>query len=386
MTAVGAETQAGDPAGDERTSREAPRRPWCRGSRLLVGTACGWLAVVVLHLLLSGRWWAWALVDLAPPLLYAAIPVLLLAAVPVLWLVRVRPPRAVRLTVLGTAVAALLGTAVDGGYAGLNPGALTEGSGAGAPVLRVLAWDTLYWDEGEDPGRFYGYLKAQHADVYVLQEHLRSSNNGHTLAPVDDSERLRRAFPGYTVASVGELVTLSRFPIVAQIPLGTPSAPEPRTTYTAWPDFWNFRTLRTDLLVAGRTLSVYNVHFPDLLDLDLSPVTPRFYAAVHQLDQRRRAQARALTADLVGNSHPRLVTGVTNTLPGVGDQRWFTGLDDATGASRALYPTTLTFLGLPLWPTDWVYASHDVRVGDYNLVDPLGMSTHRAQNFVLRWR
>jgi len=49
------------------------------GRAVLLGIALAWLAFVVLHRLLSGRFWLWLLPDLVPPATYLAVPVLVLA-------------------------------------------------------------------------------------------------------------------------------------------------------------------------------------------------------------------------------------------------------------------------------------------------------------------
>ncbi|HEY0698048.1 MAG TPA: hypothetical protein VGD43_09595, partial [Micromonospora sp.] len=141
---------------------------WCRATRLLVVAATGWLTFTVAHLALTGRWWLWLLPDLLPPLAYLLVPVLLLVAVPLVGRLR-RPlpsrPRAVVL--LASAVALLLGVP----EAGLNPYALAGRDPVPAGALRVFVWNTEYWDQGADPQRFLDFLRAQRADLYLLQEH-----------------------------------------------------------------------------------------------------------------------------------------------------------------------------------------------------------------------
>jgi hypothetical protein len=354
------------------------RRRW--PGWVLLGIGAAWLVFVLLQLVLSPVWSLWTLVDLLPPVSFLVVPLLvLLVAVP--WpVVRVRMPVWSR---VGVGVVTMVALALGTGQAGVNwPGRF--GGGVGPPpagALRVVSWDTLMWDQHKDPSRFYGYLRAQHADVYLLQEHVEGVTN--QLSPIDDGVGLRAAFPGYHVATAGELVTLSRFPIVASRPLPTSATAPPDVTYTAWPDFWRHRILRTDLAVPGHVLTLYNLDLPDVFDLDLNPLEPRFYTTVQELSASREIQFQALHADLARNGHPAVISGVTNTLPDMGQMHWFDGLTDAARAGGPLYPTTLAFHGMTLWRMDWTFTTSAVRVHSYDLLDPEGLSTHRLQSFVV---
>ncbi|HEY0805886.1 MAG TPA: hypothetical protein VGD84_12505 [Pseudonocardiaceae bacterium] len=352
------------------------RRRW--PGRLLLVVAAAWLLFTALQLVLSD-WPLWTLVDLVPPLLFLLVPlVALLLAVPYP-VVRLRMPLWGRAAVGGMAIVAV---ALGGGQAGVNWPALFGGTGpAPAGAIRVVSWDTLMWDQNKDPNHFYAYLAAQHADVYLLQEHVAGVTNH--LVPIDGTTHLLAAFPGYHVATAGELLTLSRFPITAQHPLATTVTAPTDVTYTAWPDFWRYRILRTDIDVAGRSLSLYNLDLPDVFDLDLNPLGTRFYHTVTDLSASRETQFQALHADLARNANPAVISGVTNTLPDMGQRHWFDGLSDAARAGGPLYPVTLTFNGMSLWRMDWTFTTSTVRVHTYDLVDPQGISTHQLQSFVV---
>src|SRR5688500_18107960 len=64
----------GDPARPADPARAASPRRWCWGTWVTVISAVAWLAFVVAHALFSGRHWLWLLPDLAPPLVYVAVP------------------------------------------------------------------------------------------------------------------------------------------------------------------------------------------------------------------------------------------------------------------------------------------------------------------------
>jgi endonuclease/exonuclease/phosphatase family metal-dependent hydrolase len=336
----------------------------------------GWLLLSAARQLLSGRVWWWVLPDLLPPVAFTLVPVVLLAAIPLSRLARARLPVRAAWWTAASAAAAL---AVGVPQSGLNLGVLTGAAGATPPpgAVRVMVWDTFGWDTGKYPGRFYRYLQAQRAAVYILQEHM-TARHGQPW-PLHDTGQLRRAFPGYHIAAAGELVTLSRFPIVASRTLRAPQPPPD----SSWAAYWNIRVFRTDIRIGGRTLSVYNAHLPDLLTLGVSPFSPGFYRVVHEMFIRREAQLRALRTDITHDPNPVLVGGDLNVLPGTGDLRWLAGLSDAAHASSSLYPVSLLIGFLPAWRVDWTFTSPSVRVYSYALASPAGLSVHDAQDLLI---
>lgn len=196
-------------------------------STVFLGLVIAWLVFVLLHRLLTGRFWLWLLPDLIPPMSYLGVPLVLLAiAVPTaqFWTACV-------------ALAAVL-TGID--HCGLNRCGLARASEA-PDALRVLSWNTEYWDQAENAKHLYEFLKAGSADIYALQERLYGSH--HDQRTVPDLTRLRAEFPDYHLAAGGELLTLSRFPIAGTHRVGG-------------------KVLRTDIVLGTGMLSVYNVHIP----------------------------------------------------------------------------------------------------------------------------
>ncbi|WP_229402369.1 endonuclease/exonuclease/phosphatase family protein [Micromonospora okii] len=368
----------------------AHRRPARRGrwvARLLLGAAGAWLTFVAAHLLLSGRAWWWNL-DLVPPLLFLAVPLLLLAAAPL--------ARRARAVGAALAVASL---ALGWPCAGVNAAALWHRPAPAPPdAIRVFSWNTWYWDqlvrtgpEGEpirDPDRFYRYLRAQQADVYLLQEQLYVTGSDWTPLPVTDPDRVRREFPGFHVAVSGELVTLSRFPIVLDRPVDlrpwlARSWPDLPPADSRLPAYHTVKTLRTDLLVGGRVVSFYNAHLQvPVVGLPARrPDTADDSLARHDL---RRASYRALAADAAGNPNPIVLAGDLNTSPAMRLLRALPDrLVDAGAALRSPYPTSWAWYGLPLWRLDWVFTTSDVDVHRYRMVPPDGLSDHSGQLVVV---
>ncbi|MFC4535799.1 endonuclease/exonuclease/phosphatase family protein [Sphaerisporangium dianthi] len=347
------------------SAAQAPR--WL--IRLPLWGAGAWLAYVALQHLLSGRFWLWLLPDLAPPLVYLAVPLVLLAAAPL-------AGRAWRWCAVLTAAALVLGA----GRCGLNLGVASSADGpAPAGAVRVFSWNTEYWHQSDDPDRFYEFLKDQRADVYLLQEYLNWV--GGDPRQVDDLARLRREFPGYHIAALGELVTLSRHPIVASPPVGPARTLGPRPPWRAAFDL--AKVLRTDLRVGASTLSMYNVHVPTQYMLDENPLTSRFYANLQARNAARKAQFDGLRDDAGANAGPVLVSGDFNSTAAMGDMDWlFDRMESANRAAPYLHPSSWPAGGPALWQLDWTFTSA-ARVHGYRLVDPLGMSDHRAQALIV---
>lgn len=364
----------------EAVPRKSARR-WRLRTWVVVSAAGAWLAFVVAHRGVSGRAWWWTIPELTPPLAFAVVPVALLAVAPL-----ARPARG------AVAVAAVLSLAVGWSMAGVNVTALWHRSAPIPPgAITVFAWNTWYWDQpveqtggpSRDTDRFYRYLRQQKADVYLLQEYLYFSDDWLPIR-IDDTERLRREFPGFHVVVAGELVTLSRFPVVLERPLDLRPWLSKRwndlpPTDSRMPDYYTAKTLRTDLLVGGRVVSFYNSHFT------VPTVGLPFFEPDSQKGHDvRRANYRALAADVAGNPFPIVLAGDLNTSPAMGLLRALPDrLTDATRATGSVYPATWARFGMPLWRLDWLFTTEEVTVRRYRMVLADGQSDHRAQHLTM---
>jgi hypothetical protein len=347
-----------------------------RVDRRLLAAAIAAALLTVLHLLLSGRTWLWVLPDLMPPVLFLLLPLGVLAA-----LAAIRPRRAVSVTVAVLSVVAL---GLGFGQAGLNlPGGVNDGP-APLGALRVVTWDTLDWTTDKDPDRFYDFLTKRNADVYLLQNYAHTGPETFRLGA--DEDRLRRTFPGYEFATVGTLLTISRFPIVAQVPIETNPTPPPGTANIWYLSAWKYGMLRTDLDVRGRILSVYNVFFYDRFFLHVMPLTPAFFTNIRGLNEGRDAQLDQLLAETRSNPNPFVISGNLNVLPNTGDRHRLDVYKDAGRADGSPYPASLTFVGLSLWRMDWTFTSPTIGVHSYDLVPPDGLSSRHLQDVVLSLR
>lgn len=337
-----------------------------RTERVVLSCGLALVTLVALHIGLSGRTWLWVIPDLMPPLLFLLLPLGLLAVLA--WRRgRLRPP----VTWL-TVVLAVLALGLGVGQAGLNlPGGESDGP-APPGALRVVSWDTLHWDAG-GTDHLYRYLTEQRADLYLLQDY----------AGKVAERRLAREFPGYEFATAGDLLTISRYPIVAEKPLRTNPNPPAGTENIYFIDNWEHSALRTDLDIGGRLLSVYNVHFYDRFYLNVFPLTPEFFDNVRGLDEGRRTQMDVVLGDVGRTANPVLLSGNLNMLPNSGDLRRFDGLKDASRAGSSPYPSTMTFAGVSLWQMDWSFTSPEVGVHHYALRSPEGLSSHDLQELVI---
>ncbi|MFY1690219.1 endonuclease/exonuclease/phosphatase family protein [Plantactinospora sp. WMMB782] len=354
---------------DPGTAGARPR--WSRRTRGLLVAAVLWLGYALLQPVLSGRWWLMQLPDLAPPLVFLLVPLLLAALA---WTAR----GARRLV----ALVAAAGLVAGAGNLGINWYALGDPPPPAPPgAIRVVSWNTSYWHQSEDPADFYTFVKSQPADVYVLQEYLYHDPDRMWMVEYDDLARLRQEFPGYHIYAVGELVTLSRFPISASRPLWVDA--EMPELGNEWPDYWKVKTIRTDLAVGDRTLSVYNVHLQVSVDTSAEPV--ELIRDSRGRFDNRRLQYRAIADDVAANPNQSLVVGDFNTSPSMSETRDFDGLvEDAIRADRSFYPVSWQTQGpLQLWRVDRAFTTPGLTVHEYDLVDPRGRSDHALQRMQL---
>lgn len=377
--AEAAPTPASPDTGAPVTAEPPRRARWCLGTRLLVVGGLGWAAFVLLHLILSGRWWVWLLVETFPPVVLLMVPLVLLAAVPL-------AARTVRVPMLVPLLAALLAGAP---LAGVTPRTLLPVAAPPPGAVRVFSWNPEYWHQNDDPDRFYAYLRAQRADVYLLQEYLYHTDRPIRLTELD---RLRAEFPDYQVTVASELVTLSRLPVVAVRPIDASPWLSARTGSTPpagtdWPEYWTTKALRTDLRIGTEVVSFYNVHLAVQVEIDRSPLRADFYQFVRSQFHRRDAHLRALHADLAANPHRVLLSGDLNATSAMRDLRRIgTGLRRHDPTAGALVPTSWPTRGVPLprlWRLDWTFTRGALAVHDYRLVADEGLSDHRAQRLAI---
>lgn len=333
--------------------------PWPGATLLVISLA--WSLFVTCHMIANGRWWAWLVVSLLPPVSLAVVPTLLLAGA-----LAVRGPGG-----LGSALLAIAALLVTARQSGLNIRATvrrTRGLTGGERPTRVISWNTQYWHQGKDQEEFYAYLRGLDADIYLLQEYLCHVGQWR-FRLLDDDERLFAAFAGYEVVVKGELVTASRLPVVEVPPLAAENV------------------LRVDIRAThgGSVLSTYNVHLPVQLAA-LNPLRREFYQVVRRRAHDRNSHYQCLAGDLAANVQPSLVAGDFNASPAVGDLRRLTDVaTDAIHANRSIYPVSwdANRRMLRLWRLDWAFAHGGTDVRRYEFLSTSGRSDHHIQSLLV---
>jgi endonuclease/exonuclease/phosphatase (EEP) superfamily protein YafD len=375
---------------ESRTWRTRLRGGW---GWLVLAVAALWLGYDLTRRLTGGSWHWSILLDLTPPLVLVLLPLTLLAA-SALASGRQR---------LVAAVLALLGVLPGLDQTGVNFSALCcAGRGAPAGAIHVVTWNTDQWGVGDkDPEAKFRLLKRQPADIYVLQEHSKEDTYKGELGYTQlfDDAKLRQEFPGYFIAERSEFVTISRFPIMAE-PVFGPITAVPASASFDW-KLLRDRVLRTDLLVDGHVLSLYNVHITLLLAKDVNPwsrlaLDPNFDAYFRRKFQWRQEEVDAIANDLRANPHPALLTGdfnTTSSMSTIDPLRVMT--TDATATDGQLLPVSwrvpspeifdwhnpLAGVPLPFWRIDWTFSRGPVTVDRYELRSSEGLSDHAVQDF-----
>jgi endonuclease/exonuclease/phosphatase family metal-dependent hydrolase len=372
-----------------------PRR-WRRwGVRLTVVACVGWLVLIALHHVLSGRAYWWGPVDLLPPIVWTATPVALLA---VAWLAR---PVRWRLI-----VTSLLALALGVGYSGINFATVFyTPPKAPADAIKVVTWNTEYWDQDRRHGteqrttttQFYDFLRGLNADVYMLNEYAHVDDSVVDVfaqaVEIDQRAQMQAAFPGYEVIREGRNVTLTRLPVVGHQWLdSTPYLPDDLKPVPPGladrPLFYKSQTLRTDIRVNGEVVSFYNSHIfqPPVRILLLRSDADRDMFEIDRFNfEIRQASYQSVAADVAKNPNRALMAGDLNTSPSmnlldmVPDR-----LVDQTRTMSSIYPVSWPVGDKPrLWRIDWLFTTPDVKVHSYGLVMPNGLSDHKAQQFVI---
>jgi endonuclease/exonuclease/phosphatase (EEP) superfamily protein YafD len=348
-----------------------------------------WLLYAVVRWVISGRWhWA-ILLDSAPPLFLVAIPAVLLLAGAAACDWRRRSATWISLAAL------LFGLP----FTGFNWPALWRDEGTVPPgALHVVSLNTQYWGQATSVDRVYALLRRQHADLYLLQEHVgwRAGLGEEGYYRLDDDDRLRAEFPGYNIIRRGELLTISRFPVVAQPPIGPAVALDADPTATFAQRFLRDKVMRTDLRIGDKILSVYNVHItvplaPDNLNLFSGFDFDGYF---HRKFTWRQEEFRGLENDLAANPNPKLISGDFNATASMRDlDRLRSMADDALRANTDFIPLSWKFSApagfewdsvfnrpLPFWRVDWTFTAGPVTVHRNTYESTDGVSEHRLQD------
>ena len=303
--------------------------------------AAGVLVALISHTLLSGRVWFWDLLSPVPPIAYVLLPVSLVIR------------DGVRRNYLGVGMALLalmLAWPLADLHINRHASSIRDSS---TRNITIFNWNTEYWNEEEDRDGFYDFLRAQNADIYQLQEYWPLTEH------MDSGDSIREAFPGYTVLTVDEFVTISRFPVISHS------------------DAELDKFLRTDVLIEGQAVSFYNVHLQLHLGSDMAL---RF--------RNRSRQMQQLLEDLEHTSRPAFISGDFNATTAMGIMRPLRhAYQDSVDASRAIFPASWSYdrrFPFRLWRVDFAFASDDFEILQHDNLDPHGYSDHGAQRVAIQ--
>lgn len=234
--------------------------------------------------------------------------------------------------------------------------------------IGVVTFNTEYWHIPE--AEFLERIDSAEADVVFLQEHLEK--RGSSWGPTNRISQLKQAAPDRHVDWNGEVVTLSRWPIVGRHA------------------FSGGQALRTDLRAPdGRILSAYNVHLPVHIHPGLLPDVPAFYADARRIASRRQALLDEVVQDLSLNRNARIVAGDFNSTVAMHGVEWFRkNMVDAHAAPRCdeARETFELASGMLGWRIDFVYVSADLVPERYCTKSLPGISDHSAILARLGWR
>ncbi len=327
-----------------------------------------WLAFIILHIILAGRVFLWNFPASAPTFLFTIISVLLL-----LYFLFQKKKRVINLVIVLICLILSL-TQLDINL--LRETRDTKELENYSPI-KVICWNTNMWDQDKDKDKFYSFIKKQNADVYLLQEYLHyktDEDNGQpfrlcNIVPgfplqfmhVDDSERIKKEFPGYYFSINDQFVIISRFPI--------------KNSYTDYSEQYAV----TDVDIKGRNVRFYNVHM--LLHIEITnPLKPYFYNALYKRFLVRQIGFKDLNMDLKNEKSDYFVAGDFNSTKAMGVMdNLLKNHIDGVKYSNDILPLSYKLYGFKLWRIDFSLlpkANDNIRFKTYKTISPENLSDH----------
>ncbi|MES2117055.1 MAG: endonuclease/exonuclease/phosphatase family protein [Pseudomonadota bacterium] len=229
--------------------------------------------------------------------------------------------------------------------------------------LHIVSFNTQYWHPSER--ELVDAVSYEANDIVLFQEHLQEHPD-HSWGPTNRIAQLKAAVKDRYIDAEGEVVTMSKWPIVAR-----------RGFDDGGPDG---QVLRTDLAVAGRTISVYNIHLPVHMHLELLDHPGRFAADLQANARRREATLKKVTDDIAANRNPVVIGGDFNSSSAMHATQWFREhLVDVYSANHCTAPPDTFRIGKLLnWRIDYIFLSRELTPTSYCTRTLDNISDHRA--------
>lgn len=233
-------------------------------------------------------------------------------------------------------------------------------SGDGASV-KVMDWNTEFWNQGEEPSQMYTFLKESRRDLYILEEYLYNTPDWKPYL-IDKRAEIEAAFPGYEVVTEDQFAVISKYPVKRHTLSATKQA------------------LLLTLDVGGKELNVVGMHLEPHVDLGNPITTKAFWDYAERRHQSRTIGLEEAQAfiDEVGDK-PLFVTGDFNTTLLMGSlDALRSELNDAAKYSGSLFPTTWEVGGHYLWRIDHFLYNPNVKILSYTTSPQPELSDHKA--------
>lgn len=268
-------------------------------------------------------------------------------------------PRQPRSLLLACLIAANV-LALPAWYVIKRPATAASAPAANANTLKITTFNTEYWHIPEQ--ELIDHVHLQDMDIVFFQEHLEK--HGDTWGPTNRIPQLKAVLKDRFVDVNGEVVTVSKWPIVSSRA------------------FTGTVALRTDVRGPdGRIVSVYNMHLPVHIHPDLLKQPLNFYRDAEAIAAERQQVLDEFTTDLAANRNPTIVAGDFNTSSAMNGTEWFRAhMTDAYAAPHCRQASdTFEMAGGALsWRIDYVFVSPHFRPASYCTEPAPGMSDHQS--------
>ncbi|GAB4283599.1 MAG: hypothetical protein Kow0081_0260 [Candidatus Dojkabacteria bacterium] len=203
---------------------------------------------------------------------------------------------------------------------------------------KLVSWNTLFWEQ--NPSEMFEIIRAQDADVIHFQEYIIKEDYSDFFIKRDPDqiELVKKAFPEYEIAHEGELLTLSKFPIINV------------------KRFEGVTFLRIDVAIDSEIVSFYNVHIPVHIDLRLIDDLTDFLMDIRLRSSVRIHEFNTLAEDIKNNKNKIIISGDFNSTKTMGTMNKLLGYtQDAIRRSDLFIPTTWSAnKTFNLWRIDYV--------------------------------